>query len=337
MSRETVLLAKPMDERVHALGWWASEKLDGMRFIWDGGVTIGQRVVDVPFANTLKIQRFNGWQDLRSTGLWSRYLNPIYAPKAWIDKWLLNPQHYGSLTGRVVEGELDHHDGWQAMASACKKLEGVESEWEHVRPTLFDAPNALSIWSAGEVRVSNNQKFNIKPEAMHLAFDLDKAMLEASKDIYSVRWGSLPEAIRIQQHRLGQEEPLEVLRRLAAPILDAGGEGMIVRNPCSRYLTKRDASVRKFKPRYDSEAIVINHGMGKVGGRHEGRLGFLTVRWCPHPEIRFDIGTGFTDTQRDNWLDIFPVGTVIEFEYRQLTNAGIPKEASFKRIRKPNE
>jgi DNA ligase-1 len=46
--------------------------------------------------------------------------------------------------------------------------------------------------------------------------------------------------------------------------------------------------------------------------------------------IRFKIGTGFTDKERNNPP---PVGTIITFKYYGLTKSGVPKFASFLRVR----
>ena len=67
-------------------------------------------------------------------------------------------------------------------------------------------------------------------------------------------------------------------------------EGVMVKDPRSRYETKRSWSLLKVKRFDDSEAIVIDHEAGK--GRNEGVCGALKVRE-PTTEHEFKIGGGF--------------------------------------------
>jgi DNA ligase-1 len=76
----------------------------------------------------------------------------------------------------------------------------------------------------------------------------------------------------------------------------------------------------------DREATVVAHLPGK--GRHLGRLGALLVEDADHR--RFRIGTGFSDAQRENPP---PVGSVVTYRYRGLTATGLPRFASFMRVR----
>ena len=78
------------------------------------------------------------------------------------------------------------------------------------------------------------------------------------------------------------------------------------------------------KPWDDAEAIIIGYLPGK--GKHLGAMGALRVRT---PEGReFSIGTGFTDEQRKTPPQ---VGATVTYRYRDLTNTGLPRFASFLR------
>ncbi len=57
--REFLQLAHVFDPSKHTIaGWFMSEKLDGMRCFWDGGITRGMFARDVPFANVAKDDRY---------------------------------------------------------------------------------------------------------------------------------------------------------------------------------------------------------------------------------------------------------------------------------------
>ena len=76
----------------------------------------------------------------------------------------------------------------------------------------------------------------------------------------------------------------------------------------------------------DAEAVVIEHLPGK--GKYNGLLGAIKVKT---PEgITFKIGSGFTDHQREHAPE---VGSVITYKYIGKTQRGVPRFASFLRIR----
>ena len=71
---------------------------------------------------------------------------------------------------------------------------------------------------------------------------------------------------------------------------------------------------------------MIGHQPGQ--GRHAGRLGALRVRDAQGRG--FEIGTGFTDAQRE---DPVPLGATVTYTFRGRTVTGLPRFASFKRLR----
>ncbi len=112
-------------------------------------------------------------------------------------------------------------------------------------------------------------------------------------------------------------------------IENLGGEGLIVRNPDAVYSTGRSNDILKVKNFFDMEAVVVAHIPGK--GKHQGRLGSLLVELPEeYNTIRFKIGSGFSDTERNNPP---PIGTIITFKYYGFYKSGTPKFPSFMRIR----
>lgn len=116
------------------------------------------------------------------------------------------------------------------------------------------------------------------------------------------------------------------LRKELRKVESLGGEGMMLRKPDSPYTVGRSYNLLKVKTYEDAEATVIEHLPGS--GKHAGRLGALLVE-LPNG-IQFAIGTGFSDQERDNPP---PVGSIITFKYYGYHNSGIPRFASFLRIR----
>lgn len=116
------------------------------------------------------------------------------------------------------------------------------------------------------------------------------------------------------------------LRKKLREIESLGGEGMMLRKPGSPYTVGRSYDLLKVKTYEDAEATVIKHLPGS--GRHAGRLGALLVE-LPNG-IQFAVGTGFSDAQRDHPP---PVGSIITFKYYGFHQSGIPRFASFLRVR----
>lgn len=128
----------------------------------------------------------------------------------------------------------------------------------------------------------------------------------------------------VLEHQICENE--EELRRRLIEIESLGGEGLMLRKPGSPYTVGRSRDLLKVKTCDDTEATVIGHLPGS--GRNTGRLGSLLVK-LPNGII-FAIGTGFSDKERDNPP---PVGSVITFKYYGFNKSGIPRFASFLRIR----
>jgi DNA ligase-1 len=116
------------------------------------------------------------------------------------------------------------------------------------------------------------------------------------------------------------------LREELARVEALGGEGLMLRQPGSMYTAGRSATLLKVKRFHDAEAEVIGHEPGK--GRHQGRLGALSVRLPSGKE--FSVGTGLSDRQRENPP---PLGSVIQFRYQELSDAGVPRFPSYVGLR----
>jgi DNA ligase-1 len=105
-----------------------------------------------------------------------------------------------------------------------------------------------------------------------------------------------------------------------------GGEGLMLRQPGSKYAVGRSATLLKVKTFHDAEAKVIGHQSG--AGRHKGRLGALLVELPGGTQ--FSVGTGFSDAERSAPP---PIGATITFRYQELSDAGVPRFPSFVGVR----
>jgi len=128
----------------------------------------------------------------------------------------------------------------------------------------------------------------------------------------------------VEQSRISSHEAL--MKRLDE-VTQAGGEGLMLHKGDSFYLAGRSNDLLKVKSYQDAEARVIGHLSGK--GKYKGMLGSLLVE--SEDKKRFRLGTGFTDQQRRNPP---PIGTLVTYKYYGKTKNGLPRFASFMRIRR---
>jgi DNA ligase-1 len=97
-----------------------------------------------------------------------------------------------------------------------------------------------------------------------------------------------------------------------------GGEGLMLRAPGSLYERRRSRTLLKVKSFFDVEGVVMVQIAGK--GKHAGRMGALTCLLASGAVV--DVGTGFTDAERENPPKI---GATITIRYQELTPAGVPR------------
>ena len=112
----------------------------------------------------------------------------------------------------------------------------------------------------------------------------------------------------------------------------AGGEGLMLHRGASLYTAARNDDLLKVKPFEDAEARVVGHQPGQ--GKYTGMLGALLVESVvsgntAEPGVRFKIGTGLTVAQRRHPP---PIGSLVTYRYRGVTEAGVPRFASFVRV-----
>ncbi|MBI2725107.1 MAG: DNA ligase [Polaromonas sp.] len=137
-----------------------------------------------------------------------------------------------------------------------------------------------------------------------------------------------PWVVAVVQYRVASHAALQAQLKKTVKL---GGEGLMLHRGDSLYKGLRNDDLLKVKTHEDAEARVVGHVAGK--GKNSGRLGALLVEMPAEggkPAQRFRLGTGFSDAQRQNPP---PVGALVTYRYRGLNDSGIPRFASFMRVR----
>lgn len=198
------------------------------------------------------------------------------------------------LPKEPLDGELWlDRKAFQRTVSIVRRQDKNE-QWRQIRYVVFDAP---SISDPFEKRISYLGEF-IRELNHEFVTALDQTQCR------------------------GISHLKEELQRVEA----LGGEGLMLRQPSSKYVAGRSSTLLKVKTFHDAEAEVIGHQPG--AGRHKGRLGALQVRLADGTE--FSVGTGFSDAQRNTPPG---VGSVITFRYQELSDAGVPRFPSYVGLR----
>ncbi len=254
-SSSAVLLAEVAAKSIDPSGYSVSEKLDGVRAIWDG-----------------KVLRF-------------RSGNTVPAPR-----WFL-----GALPKQPLDGELWLARGrFEELSGIVRTFPPNDQDWRRVRYEVFELPNAPG---------SFTQRY-----------------AQLQKIVAAAKFAQLH---AVPQRALQTNAQL---RLWLESVVQAGGEGLMLHLASAPYQTGRTDVLLKLKPVLDGEAKVIGYRAGK--GKFSGMLGSLELE--TDSGIRFRLGTGFKNTDRVNPPQI---GTRVTYTYRGLTKNGVPRFASFFRVR----
>lgn len=111
-------------------------------------------------------------------------------------------------------------------------------------------------------------------------------------------------------------------------VVGQGGEGLVLHRADALWRAGRSDALFKLKPQPDEEGRVLGHQAGK--GRFAGLTGALLLQ-TPQGQ-RFALGSGLSDALR---RDPPPVGSWVTYRYRDRTPSGLPRFASFVRVRAP--
>lgn len=194
-----------------------------------------------------------------------------------------------------LDGELWLARGkFDALSGTLRKNIPVDEEWRGISYLVFELPNAPSTFQVRAKRIAE-----------------------------IVKQANIPHLNAVTQFCVNDETELTAILK---QIVAQGGEGLMLHRADAPYITGRSDVLLKLKMLYDAEATVVRHISGQ--GKYKGKLGALEVET---PEgIRFKLGSGFNDVQREHPPKI---GSLITYTYRDKTANGKPKFASFLRVR----
>ena len=195
----------------------------------------------------------------------------------------------------ALDGELWAGRGRFAQAqSTVRQASAGDAAWRQVRFMVFDVP------------------------AHPGSFDARLPVLQSTVKRIGQPW-----VVAAPQQRVASHAALQALLQNT---VRGGGEGLMLHRGASLYRAGRSEDLIKLKTHDDTEARVVAHLPGK--GKNAGRLGALLVQ-MPSGQ-RFRLGTGLSDAERDAPP---PIGSWVTYRYRGTHDSGLPRFASFVRVR----
>jgi DNA ligase-1 len=222
--------------------------------------------------------------------LWSRQGNAF--AKAPPEYLALLPQ------GVPLDGEL--YLGPGRFNDTVRAVKGAAG-WADLRYVVFDAPPDPGTYCAGSLDAQD------AAAVRGFGYSYEERMAFATD-----AWHDVVPLVRC-----------EGVSHVWAALADAelqGLEGVMLRQPGSLYEGKRSRTLLKVKTFHDLEVTVIDHIPGK--GKHKGRLGALACGLDGFPACLVDVGTGFSDAQREAPPAI---GSRITIKFQEYTPAGVPR------------
>jgi len=249
-----ILLAEVYRNQVDVAQYLVSEKLDGVRAIWDG-----------------QILRFRSGKT-------------INAPRWFLD----------GLPKTPLDGELWIGRGtFERLSGIVRRNTPDDAEWRQIRYRVFELPDAPGNFS------------------------------ERMKQLQVLTAGRAHWLQPAEQFRLADAK---ALKRKLDEVVKGGGEGLMLHRADAYYETGRSAALLKLTPWQDAEARVVAHLPGK--GKYAGMTGALQME-MPDGR-RFALGSGLSDALRRKPP---PVGTLVTYRYRELTQNGMPRFPRYLRVR----
>lgn len=292
-------LSKNLNISEPPIGWWASEKWDGIRALWDG-----EKIIS------------------RGSG--------VGKPKVYtyIPEWFrltLPP-------GIALDGEIWIGRGLFQKTSRLSTIKPGKSYTEEQINNIWagkeDPPVIFKVFDIPNENSSFEQRMKLLQTIVKDRKVCWDQLNYTGKKVFPIQF---TEQVKIKT--------MEQLINLYTKLTSQGAEGIMLRAPGSPYELKRSKYMLKYKIKEDAECIVRGYtlGEGRLTGLL-GSLNCEIIKDSKPSGIFTQIGTGLTDSQRENYIipghpEHIPIGSIVSFSYMEMTKDGIPRHPVYRGIR----
>tara|TARA_B110001450_G_scaffold125345_1_gene117982 strand:- start:20972 stop:23188 length:2217 start_codon:yes stop_codon:yes gene_type:complete len=299
MIKLTDALSKKLDITEPPIGWWASEKWDGIRALWDGEKMIS-----------------------RGSGVGKPKVY-TYVPE-WFKKVLPG--------GIPLDGEIWIGRGLFQKTSRLSTIKSGKSYTEEQINAIWagsdDPPVVFKVFDIPNLSEPFEKRMIILKDIIKNRKICWDSIKYNNKKVFPLQY---TEQIKI--------DTMEQLISLYNKLTSAGAEGIMLRAPGSPYELKRSKYMLKYKIKEDAECVLREYvsGDGKYTGML-GSIKCEILKNGNPSGVFTQIGTGLNDNQRTNYNkpnspDYIPIGSIISFSYMEMTKDGIPRHPVYRGIR----
>lgn len=275
-------------------------------------------------------------------------------------EYLSKPDHFKFLSSGDYYASVKS-DGWQCIWDGNSQLFtktgknnfSPPSGWINALPkdvpiageliipgkqatSVASLKNTSSDWSIAELRA-----FDIPDNHLQMPFEertkLLKALIDESckKASNNNKQFICPVKYIPQIKITSEKQLLDLYNR----VIHDGEEGLVLTHKNSMYNPGiRTKHRMKLKGRNDVEGKVVDFNLN--GGKLKSLVIELDAQMLRENfgisttnNIRFNLGIGFSNAQRNNYQNEFKLGDIVKFSYRSFTDNGKPKEARFVEVR----
>tara|TARA_B100000035_G_scaffold315470_1_gene336659 strand:- start:5309 stop:7516 length:2208 start_codon:yes stop_codon:yes gene_type:complete len=292
-------LSKQLKISEPPIDWWASEKWDGIRALWDG-----EKIIS------------------RGSGVGKPKVY-TYVPE-WF-KLTLPP-------GIALDGEIWMGRGLFQKTSRLSTIKPGKSytkeQINDIWVGKYDPPVIFKVFDIPTEKSPFEQRMKLLQTIIKDREECWDKLEYENKKVFPLQF---TEQVKITS--------MEQLVKLYTKLTLEGAEGIMLRASGSPYEPKRSKYMLKYKIKEDSECIVRGYtpGEGRLKGLL-GSLNCEILIDSRPSGVFTQIGTGLTDSQRENYIipghpEQIPIGSIVSFSYMEMTKDGVPRHPVYRGIR----
>jgi DNA polymerase/3'-5' exonuclease PolX len=276
----------------------------------------------------IQSEKFDGY---RALFFYDKDNNPQFISRT--GKKFNAPEHFLNsmpshkcLKGRILDGELwAGRENFQLMGTVRKKIP-IPEEWFEIKFMTYDITNLDKTFTERLVELKKIVKITKEKWDVILKKKMDYPFNNLDCPI------EFTEQIKIKSIKMMDEYYQKILK--------SGGEGIMIKNPDSKYKIGRASDMLKYKPSFDREGIIIGYSPGN--GKYEGLLGAFICKPLINHDTYMSIDeneehiftiSGMDDKVRKSYKKTHPINTIISFECSGYTDKGVPRFARYIRSR----
>jgi DNA ligase-1 len=279
------------------IGWWASEKFDGQRAVWDGQKFVSR----------------NSSGDPRVYPYVPRWFMACMPPGIALDGELFLARNSFSATTSILKTGLKPE---RIRKKGDPTQQDLDARWSKIKYQVFDVING----DPYEQR---------KLQLESIVAERDAAWTFISVPFYIKK--PICPLVLTQQYLLKSVEQLD---QMYDSLVAVDAEGVMVRAPGIPYIPRRTKLMLKIKLKEDSDCILIGFKPGE--GKYQGMLGSFECQDNVSKKTFYLGGMNDKVRQNYNnpgSPDYHPVGTLITYTFNGKTADGIPRHPRYKGIR----